>query len=574
MSILSEVPQVWASHRRDIRKSERETREASNPAHQAGNKATSSFTRMVEIQAMWLFIIANHDVQMRALQNTCFTDLMDPYHRSKRVTISNWHRGSIRQGRNPPCLRSSHSGDWEQEIRGMKQGLRRLEQELRILEQDIRGMEQGLGRLEQELGRLEQEIMRFRKRVENFEKMMINILEFRLAWEQITRWGRQFLQKALTTACFIMLISVSIKSMMAWRGRAPKGISVAMPWTIPVALMVLWGVFWRFTQLADNFSEYLFDFDSWNPEVDYNYEVAPQDQASSSAVPHIPDLTRPTALSEEAQLLSSSAQYVLDFDWNVPQDYGIIESIWSDQPIITDPFIEDLAKGDSERSPLAGTSVSNGQMSLEQLASDHVVGCGVQTRSSATGEMEMSLTRAAIHAPRDVGFEENSSASTTKKRKRDESTLSCEKCPGQHFAGKRELGRHTMEKHERTVLFRCPQLGCKRHEEGFDRKSNRDRHVRNQHKNLDVDPHEALLDSPTPDRQRNRAAHLVEPPITELTGGRNPDSAHDEERKRRRVEEELALLRVENRRLLEEQEHTMVILQEKDRELSELRCRG
>ena len=118
------------------------------------------------------------------------------------------------------------------------------------------------------------------------------------------------------------------------------------------------------------------------------------------------------------------------------------------------------------------------------------------------------------------------------------------------------------ENHERTGLFRC-QPGYKRHEEGFDRKSSCDRHARTQHRNLDInypcteDPHEALLDSPTPDRQRNRAAHLVEPPIAGTTSDMDPDSVDaisDEERKRQRVEEEVPRFWAENNRFLREQE--------------------
>ncbi|KAI0382099.1 hypothetical protein F5Y04DRAFT_58113 [Hypomontagnella monticulosa] len=135
--------------------------------------------------------------------------------------------------------------------------------------------------------------------------------------------------------------------------------------------------------------------------------------------------------------------------------------------------------------------------------------------------------------------------------------MSCEQCPGRHFLGKKELDRHKREKHDKTTLFYCPDINCKRHREGFPRKSNCDRHIKLQHRNITLRALDSTVDSsenPTSPAQSNEnwSSNVPEANPLDLGGEAVNDSetGFGERAKRPRIED-VTYLRAENSKLRE-----------------------
>ncbi|KAK3312287.1 hypothetical protein B0H66DRAFT_595885 [Apodospora peruviana] len=266
--------------------------------------------------------------------------------------------------------------------------------------------------------------------------------------------------------------------------RRRKATSVSMPWSIPVTLMVLWGVFWRFPAPASPVSSLDlgddFDLDTWFAAEAPAFNELFNDLPSTSG----PDLSG----------YHRSPQTCYDFQWpgNIDTPSFLLdEETTSTTGFLFSNHVNPLA-GLLEMAVHGGSTTNSHGVDLAEEASDHPI---VRTTPvhqapipSVYPTIAPALAGATVEQQAD-GPSGNVNASPPAHLQRSNPTqastldpnLSCDQCPNQRFLRVCDLKRHQRERHERTLPFKCPVSSCRRHVEGFERKENRDRHFKLRH---------------------------------------------------------------------------------------------
>ncbi|KAK3331403.1 hypothetical protein B0H66DRAFT_598885 [Apodospora peruviana] len=256
---------------------------------------------------------------------------------------------------------------------------------------------------------------------------------------------------------------------------------MSMPWYIPTALMVLWGVFWRFAVESPVASVDLdnFDLGMW---------IAAGAPADDDFTNHFLS-TFGTDLSEYHR----SPQTCYDFQW--PGNIDTTNLLLDEEATSTTGFLSNhlnILPGPLEMTVHGGSTANSHGVDLAEEASDHPIVRTMPVHQapipSVYPTIAPALAGATVEQQAD-GPSGNVNASPPAHLQRSNPTqastlgpnLSCDQCPNQRFLRVCDLKRHQRERHERTLPFKCPVSSCRRHVDGFERKDNRDRHFKLRH---------------------------------------------------------------------------------------------
>ncbi|KAK1758025.1 hypothetical protein QBC47DRAFT_373581 [Echria macrotheca] len=235
--------------------------------------------------------------------------------------------------------------------------------------------------------------------------------------------------------------------------RRPYATLATMPWSVGIALIVLWGSFWRFRphSISGPYDDIYLD----------NYFDAEPDFSSPTEfhLPNFyPDFNEPH--------YDFGDDFLKPFDPNAV-DFGF-------DPLVDNPTEPRVMAAVAQ--PLTGAPVLITDSFEDEASPVHDLPASFEINTGPSPPLASELAADTVTVSRPEA--QPSHDPSTKH-------IVCDECPTRKtFSRIPDLERHKREKHSdpgQREVFYCPVPQCKRHRVGFSRKDNRDRHVASRH---------------------------------------------------------------------------------------------